>query len=162
MSDCAKQGYGDSLCGVYSLLNAICHFEAVPKDDVLRQREIFSQLIMAADRLGYLDHQHVVVGFEAFELIEIFNWVAERFGYELQAVNLCRLSSASGTNLTSAVSKELKKKNVAITYDNTADHWVAITENPAPLDSWPLAKLVPAGRAKRSNYGLIIQQISQD
>jgi len=162
MDICAKQGYGDSLCGIYSLLNAICHFENVARDDVAQQRELFAILMMASERLGYLDYHHVVVGFEAFELVEVFNWVAQRFGYNLEAVDLRRFSSGFRGGLPAAINDALGENYVAVTHDAQTDHWVAITKDRVPLDSWPIEGLVSKGRAKRSSYGLIIKQISQD
>ena len=140
----AKQGHGDSLCGIYSLLNVMASFEKTPKKwESERHRVMFGQLIMAADKLGYLDLYHLTVGFEAFELRELFDWVVERFSYGL-------------------VSRDLhgapQSPHALVKYDQDNDHWVAISSKGELLDSWPFKASVNLKKALEASEGFAIER----
>lgn len=157
----AKQGHGDSLCGIYSLVNAFAHFEGLAGQSDDRQREIFRQLVLAADRLDMLNFHHLTVGFEAFELISLLDFVAEKFGYPVSS-QLLESLTLGGLNHAKVITNALKDGDVAVVYDRAKDHWVALVGDDDPLDSWPHGPLTTAKAAKRSSYGLIIKQIHRD
>lgn len=157
----AKQGHGDSLCGIYSLVNALAHFEGRAGQSFDRQREIFRQLALAADRLQMLDYHHLSVGFEAFELIALLDFVAEKFGH-LVTSQLLESVTSGDFNHAKVIKQALEDGDAAVVYDHQNDHWVALVCEDEPLDSWPHGPLTTATAAKRSSYGLIIKQIHRD
>jgi hypothetical protein len=65
----AKQGSCDGLCGIYGLINALRNWRDHEYDD----DECIRYLLEAAERLGLLTAHRIIGGFEAHEMIDIFN-----------------------------------------------------------------------------------------
>ena len=157
----AKQGHGDSLCGIYALLNVIAHFEGKFASKNERHREIFQHLMLASERCGYLDYHHIVCGYEAFELIEIANFLAEKFGYAIEAI-LLENQTSKRISHRKVIAKAIEDKKAVIVWHRKPNHWIAVVEDGEVLDSWPDNNLVDSKDATKSDYGLIITHIPRD
>ena len=148
----AKQGHGDGLCGIYSIVNVICKFE----ENGDRKRDYFRHLIMAAERLGYLDYFHITIGFEAFELKEIIDFVAKNFGHVLSAKIL-----ADESQVNKARVPRKYKTGVLLYYSDPIDHWLAEV-NGTIMDSSPAGYEMSITDEDECLYGLLIENKLQD
>ncbi len=153
----AKQGHGDSLCGIYALLNAICVIQEVNDPQYEEHRFIFRCLVLAADKLGFVDAHHLLIGFEDFELVEVFNLYAKRRNLAFHAETLEKYSSDLGCEPSKAVDLVVDGGDLVVTYAPTADHWVLRTKLNVPkiVDSWP-TPLVSERSKFAKDHGVVI------
>jgi hypothetical protein len=156
----AKQGHGDSLCGIYALLNAICTLNEVTDENYEKQRYIFRCLILAADRLGFVDAHHLLIGFEDFELVEVFNLYAKRCGVAFSAETLGSFVTRTQVAALKAANLAFKEGALVIAYAPVEDHWVLRTNNEKIVDSWP-TPLVSAGSKLAKDQGVVISPIAE-
>jgi hypothetical protein len=84
----AKQGSADGLCGVYCLINFL-HARAE-----VEQREAFRYVFEAAEQCNLLNAHFLHDGFEARNLITIFNQVANNLRLKFFATHLADVAVA--------------------------------------------------------------------
>ena len=158
----AKQGIGDGLCGIYCLANSMIGWEKI-NDFPIPLREAIRRLVVSAERLNLLDSYHVTVGFEDFELCEIFNLMAENYRYANIAIPLEVV--AKEFQLTSAIGivREIIAVGGAVIVSvEKGEHWVLAQKihedekSVKVIDSWPGSKLEKIGQIQTLKDGVVI------
>jgi hypothetical protein len=84
-SSIARQGTDDGLCGIYCLMNAVRRLD-VP--DGLDEESLLQYFLEAAHKLTMLLPQKICYGYEAHEIVSIFNEFAVTHDYPAKATLL--------------------------------------------------------------------------
>ena len=133
-----KQGHGDYLCGIYALANAILD-DVYPEKRGGKARAAFRLLIQSVETLGFLDARHLLHGFDAFELIEVFNLTASNQKIAKLAVHVADFAGGDIQKVTSKVFDKIFLDGGKIVWWNpVSDHWVLVIKRDGScIDSWP-------------------------
>lgn len=123
----AQQGTCDYLCGLYSLVNDLSAYCVAGSEG--SNRTAFTLLIRSAEELGYLDAQHLLHGYEAYELVEIYNRTAENHRIPRRAVHLADFVDGDCTKVTSKeVAEAFRRRGSIIWYASDENHWVLVKD----------------------------------
>lgn len=117
----ARQGTNDGLCGIYCLINA------VRNDDRLRgssREDLLRYLLEAATRLNNLTAAKISGGYEAHELVDIFNVFAASFDLSLCAQLLATLRRSLPDLSLPAISNHVFDRNGhMVIHTKDHEHW---------------------------------------
>lgn len=136
-----RQSSFDGLCGIYCLVNAIRNWERFngPTD-----RDALRYLLEAAERLGIFSVHRVMGGFEAHDLVDVFNEFARAHRYPAKAHLLNALADGLPKWSFKVQAKRLfEHGGQIVTSVDEGDHWVLsygydsdqlkiLVEDPAP------------------------------
>jgi hypothetical protein len=88
----AKQAKFDGLCGIYCLVNAVRNWgeHSVGEND----KDTLRYMLEASDRLRLFTVSRVTGGFEAHELIDIFNEYCRSHRFPAKAIHLSAMAEA--------------------------------------------------------------------
>jgi len=126
-----KQGDPDGLCGIYCLINHMRDWglEEEDKNGEIKKtngQEALRYLLQAASTLGFLDSRRLVDGFEDFEIIQIFNRVAEWRRLDVRAVHLEEVGRKIGSDDLLETCKWVfdQGQGEVVLCENGGGHWV--------------------------------------
>ena len=122
----AKQGPMDGLCGFFCLVNAIRHWERLNGPD---DTDSFRYLLEAADRLRLIKVSKLTGGFEAHELVDVFNEFARAHRYPAKAILLQAMIEALPNWSFTVQSKRIfEQDGQIVTSVDGGKHWVLAYE----------------------------------
>lgn len=118
-----RQSSFDGLCGIYCLVNTVRNwhrFNGPTDPDTLRY------LLEAVERLGIFSVHRVMGGFEAHELVDIFNEFARAHGYPAKAQLLNTLADELPAKRSSTVDAKpiFEQGGQIIASVDNGRHWV--------------------------------------
>lgn len=118
----ARQGTNDGLCGIYCLINAVrddARVEDFSGEDLLRY------LLEAATRLNNFAPSKIANGYEAHELVDIFNEFCRCLDLSWQALLLSTFSR-SFPNLSPLITckRVFEEEGKIILHEKARDHWL--------------------------------------
>jgi hypothetical protein len=157
----ARQGHGDGFCGLYCLVNSLRNWQKLDSKAGW-SRDAFGRLVTIADRLRLLDANHVINGFEDFELIEIFNSLAKNYRLDQVALPLewvARLFPLASN--ISIVREIIDQGGCVIVSVENGEHWVLAHKNIsdgkiAVTDPWPNSSRKLLGQVSTVQDGVVI------
>jgi len=124
----AMQGTCDYLCGLYSLVNDLAAYTLDGPEGP--ERTAFEMLVRSAGELGYIDANHLLYGFEAYELIAIFNLTADNHRIPRRAVHLADFVEGNCQRVSrSEVSRVFGLGGSIIWYKSKENHWVLVAND---------------------------------
>jgi len=93
------------------------------------ERTAFQMLIRSADELGYFDANHLLNGFEAYELVEIYNLTTEHHRIPRRALNLADFAGGDCRKVSGGeVLQVLELGGSLVWYKSKENHWVLVTD----------------------------------
>ena len=119
----AKQARFDGLCSIYCLVNAVRNWgeSSFGPDD----NDSLRYFLEAADRLRLFTVHRVMGGFEAHEIIDIFNEFARAHRFPGKAVHLSAMAEAlERWSFSVQVKRVFEQHGQIIVPVDEGDHWV--------------------------------------
>jgi hypothetical protein len=152
-----KQGGPDGLCGIYCLINHMRAWE-LGDDNRTNDQEALRYLLQAAQSLGFLDPHRLVNGYEVFEILLIFNRVAEWLRRDVRAVHLDQIGKKIGSGKLRKVCEWVfTVGGEVIVSEKDGGHWLlAISSNMAELK---VMDSDPSNASVSRKYSEILQEL---
>ena len=157
MSEAAKQGTADGLCGIYCLINHMRDWKHANKEKI-NEQEALRYLLQSAQVLGFLDPNRLVNGFEAFVLRLIFNQAAKWLQMPNRAYHLKDIGDCEMPDYCKRI---FDAKGEIVVSEQSLRHWVLAValdgEKFSVLNSQPRArKLRPLDGFAGVEHGLVL------